>query len=318
MEQKKSNLTNYLIALLVLFFLLTLYFWNKSRNLTNTVNSLTGQNEQLTAEVSTLSTLRTDLVNEIEVLSTQYEDMVGANDSLQTLFQKATAEVAAKKQELKKLKAGFAKDADGMKAEIDQLRAIKQEMSTLVAQIQAENETLKAANQELTTTVATVEAKNKDMEYKISDLTNVTADLEKTKKTLMAEATRATNIKVDFLRRGDKQTLNAKRVREVTVSFDLSNVPANKKGQQKIYIAIANELGVPVEVDNPVKATITTESNGKKQEIVAQQVASIDMSSGERHSFNIETGSRNLKEGNYRVSIYADWGLLGGAAFSLK
>lgn len=309
---KKSNRTTLILAvLLVLAVIAGGYFWNKSRSL-NTAN------KELSGEVTTLRELRTDLLNDIEILQTEYDNMITSNDSLESMFESATAEVVSQKAEIKKIKTDFAKDATGMKAEIEQLRTIKKDLSDLVAQLRSENELLKQSNRALNEQVTSTEARNLELTLEVAALRQLTAGLERDNKSLMAASTRATNLRVDIRKKGDQPTGSARRAREVTVSFEIQHLPADKRGEHPLYIVIKGANGVPVKVANPVMTTITSNASGQSEAIVAQQMLTASLFEQNRLQFKVNPEPGTLQKGYYRAVIYADWGMLGGVEFQLR
>lgn len=315
MEQtnsKKSNKSGIVLGLLLLIaFSVGGYFWIQNK-------TLSASNQELSGEVAVLKTLRTDLLVDVEGLQTDLDALMQDNAVLETDYEEISKDVAARKAEIKKIKKDFATNASGMQVEIEQLKGIKKELMDFIGQLKTENAQLKQSNEALTSQVANAENRNKELEFEISQLRQMNGDLEKDKSSLMATATRATELRVDIRKKGDKPTGSSRRAREINVSFALTNVPANRKGDQKIYVVIKDAQGVPVKVANPIKATIKSSTGGKSEEIIAQQMQIRDLFDKVRLQMTINPEVGNLQAGYYRVAIYADWGLLGGAQFQLR
>lgn len=265
-----------------------------------------------------LQELRNDLIAEIETLQEDYNELMVDNAVLETDYEEISMEVDAQKKTINKIKKDFATNATGMKTEIDQLKNIKKDLAGYVEQLKKENEQLKASNQALTTKVASVEEENKELLLEILQMRQMNGELEKDKKSLMATATRATELRVDIRKKGDKPTGSSRRAREISVSFAISNLPENKKGDHTLYVVIKDANGLPVKVTNPIKATIKSETGGKSEEIIAQQMQVRNLFEKVRLQLPITPEVGSLRPGYYRVSIYADWGLLGGASFQLR
>lgn len=311
-NHSKSNKSSVILGLLLLLAILGGgYLWSQNKAINSTNDLLSGQ-------VSVLKTLRTDLLEEVEILQSDFDAMIHNNALLEIDYEDISEEVNAKKVEIQKIKKAFATNAAGMQTEINQLKGIKKELTALLNQLTEENTQLKEANEDLAIQVANVETRNKELEFQTSQLRQTNRELEKEKSGLMATATRATDLRVDIRKKGDKPTSSSRRAKEIAVSFAISNLPDNRKGDQKIYVVVKNRQGLPIKVANPIKATIKSSSGGKAEEIIAQQMQIRNLFEKDRLQMTIlpETGS--LKAGYYRVSIYADWGLLGGAEFQLK
>lgn len=298
-------------ALLLLAITTGIYFWLKS-------DQLGKENTELTTEVETLRSLRTDLLSDIESLQSDYEKLTVSNDSLSIIFKETSSVVEKQKNEISSIKKQSAKDAVGMKKEVDQLRGMKQELSGIIKQLTDEIASLRKSNAALAAKVAETIEHNLALELQVAELQGTNADLERDRKKLMATSTRATNLKVDVRKKGDKPTGSYRRAREIEVSFDVKNIAKGKEGVNNVYLVINDAKGLPVKVDNPVKATIKPDSGGTPEEIIAQQMMSTDLYENVRLKFKINPKPGTLKPGHYRLSIFTDWGLLGGAQFQLR
>jgi len=160
MEQKENSRTGlygfFFIALVLLIF--ATYFMYSNRSLKTSNQNLTKENQALSEEMADLEILRDDLFEDVERLQLDYDELIESNDSLGILFSSVTNEVTVKKAEINKIKKDFAKDAAGIKKEVEQLRGIKKELTILVNNLKLENEQLKKSNQQLTEKVGAVEA----------------------------------------------------------------------------------------------------------------------------------------------------------------
>lgn len=310
-NDSKYKISTILIGLFLLFALLGGgYFWQQNK-------SLQIKNKVLAEEAAFYNRMRTELLKEVDSLEADYNALVAGNTVLKTDYEEISSEVAARKVEIRKIKKEYANTASDMKAEIEQLQSIKKELTGYVNQLKSENAQLKQSNQTLTTQVANVEAKNKVLSFQISELRQMNGLLANDKKALMAAVTRATDLRIDIRKKGDKPTGSYRRAQEISVSFAISNIPDNRKGNHKIYVVIKDAQGIPVKVANPVKATIQS-TTSKVEEIIAQQMEIRNLFEKVRLQMKINPEVGNLHKGYYRVSVYADWGLLGGAEFQLR
>lgn len=305
MNQNKSNPNN-TIALLLVFLLLAIgvggYLWYQNKTL-NT------EKEMLSAEVGDLRKLRTSLLDDINVMETELDSLLTENDTL--IFRVEDGEKAIKEQraEIKRIKSTAAKDAESLKAEVEQLLAIKKDMAALLGQLKTENSNLRLANQNLT-------AQNQALSFEVAELKQLTAVLEKERAQLMAASTRASNLLIDIRKKGDKPTGSSRRAKEISVTFEVKNLPQSRKGEHNVYLVIKDAKGLPVKVSNPVKPTV--KPTGAMEEIIAQQMLTATLFEGGRLKFKIEPEPGSLRAGHYRVSIFTEWGLLGGAQFLLR
>lgn len=312
MAETNSNSRVIILAILLLFAIgLGGYFWNQAR-------VLRVDNELLTDESIELELVRLELLDDVESLQTDIDDLFLENDSLEIIFEGKTKEVAQRDKIIKEIKADFATDAAGMKIEIEQLNGIKQDLSALVAQLQTENERLLDANDELASEVSNLAIKTQELEFEISELRQLNTSFEKEKRNLLATSTRATNLRIDLLKKGDKPTGSFRRTRDINISFNIKNLPKDKEGERRLYLVVKDAQGLPVEVANPTYVAIKPENGSKQEEIIAQKVLTTNLFENERVQFKITPTEGTLHKGYYRATIYAKWGLLGGAEFQLR
>lgn len=312
-QSKSSNKTT--VTVLAILLLLAIaaggYFWSKTM-------SLNTSNQELSEEAIALNELRTDLIGDIESLQKDYNEILASSDSLAIQFEASTKLLASKQAEIDQIKKQAARESAGIKAELEQLRTVKKELTALVDQLKIENTRLRKTNQNLSSKLLTSESRNQELRFEILAMQQTNSSLERENLKLMAVSTRATNIRVDLRKRDDKPTTSAQRLREIIVSFDVKHLPEAKKGEHNLYIVLKDAKGMPVAVANPVKATIKSDAGGASEEIIAQQMQTVTLGENERIQFKITPEGKSLKEGYYRVAIYTEWGLLGGAQFQLR
>jgi|GEM_PF-249731 len=293
------------LLLLVLSIGASLYFWNKSNNMGH-------QNTQLSENVQTLEAEKTRLQQELDSLSLSYGQL---NSEYQDLLGKdaSTTEMIAQKDALiKKIKLQNKREVATLQVQIEDLRRLKIEYQTLVSALQTENTQLKAENQQLTEENQQLHSDNSELTGQVGDLAQKLED--QIRKTQSAKF-KATAFRVEMGRKNDKQTLRAKKAREINVSFDLVDVPDAYHGDQHLYLAITDENGKPISSAQPVKTTI--EAPTGKIQIEAQQVKAVSLGETQRLAFAYKLDER-LKKGNYVAAIYCNAGLLGVSRFKLN
>lgn len=286
------------------------FFWKKNTDLDKT-------NQELVSDLETLNELRDDVIEDLKELEADYDEIMAVNDSMEVLYADAMKTVEERRAEINKIKSDFAKDAKGMKAEIDQLRTIKKELTVVIDQLKKENAALLSANEKLAGDVVAADQKNKELEGKIAEIKQLNLKMEKELSRLVAANSRVTNMRVDVLNPNDKITASHNRAKELVVSFELKNLPKDKLKEDRLYLVIKDAKGTPVKVKNPVSTTIKPNTGEASFPIIAQQTLRADLQNGSRLQFK-QPLDEKLKRGGYRVAVYADWGLLGSASFQLK
>ena len=295
-----------IIALAVLLLLAIIgvgYFWSQNKSLQGTV-------EELNEEVSTLEDYRTSLLEDIEGLQMNIEGLEMDNDSIAFMVEEAKETIQSQRVQIEQIKRDFAKDAKGLKAEIAQLKKIKEDLNAVINQLKAENVQLTEANQNLTTEVETQQAQNQA-------LTGEVSNLEKTLKATEAESSRADNFKIEAFKKKGKATTNPKRAKEIVVSFDIKKFPNEMMGNHMVYLTLSDSNGTPVEVANPVKATIRPSSGGGAIQIIAQNAQEETLENGKRLAISVNPIEK-LQPGSYKAAVYVDWGMLGSSEIYLK
>jgi hypothetical protein len=303
-----SNSRTLTIVLAVLLFLAggsSIYFWNKARN-------LSAGNDRLTENVQSLEAEKMILQHELDSLSASYGELLIENEDLRGK-EAATAQLMAQKDAaLQKIKSQNKKEVGELKAQVEELRQLKIEYETLITAVQVENEQLKAENKRLTEENQQLQTENTSLSGQVDDLAKKLED--QIRKTQSAKF-KATSFRVEIGSRGDKQTLRAKKARDIHVSFDLVDVPEAYQGDQHLYLVITDENGKPIPSAKPIKTSVDAPTG--KVDVTAQQVKPVSLKDTQRLAFSYKLDEK-LKKGNYVAAIYCNVGLLGVSSFRLN
>ncbi len=304
LRNMNNNRTVVILAVLLLLSLIGLgWFWTKS-------SRLQGENTGFETQVDSLSTLKYDLLDNIDSLQTAYQLIIAKNDSLGVSLEDALQTVAGQNEQLKSLKRQNSNDKKGLLQQINQLRALKSELEGNIGQLIEENESLRQENSELTEQVETATKRNQELADKSSKLESANLALQSDLSQLRAKSVRASGFLVDLQTRSSKTTSKSGRVRNLSIAFDVVDVPQEHQGTHTLYLVITDANGNPIASDNPVRKRI--EANGMVAEIIAQQAKEVTLEESQRLNFNYPI-SEKLKRGTYQVSIYSDLGLLGSS-----
>jgi cell division protein FtsL len=298
-ETKPANNSRTTIIVLAVLLLLTgvstVFFWNKARTLGN-------GNDRLTENVQSLEAEKMILQHDLDSLSASYGELRLENEDLRGK-EAATAQLIVQKDAmLQKIKSQNKKEVGELKIEYE----------TLITAVQVENEQLKAENKRLTEENEQLQTENSSLSGQVDDLAKKLED--QIRKTQSAKF-KATSFRVEIGSRGDKQTLRAKKARDITVSFDLVDVPQAYQGDQHLYLVITDENGKPIPSSKPIKTSVEAPSG--KVDVTAQQVKPVALKDTQRLSFSYKLDEK-LKKGNYVAAIYCNVGLLGVSSFRLN
>ena len=304
-NQGPRTLLTIAILLLILSIGASIYFWKKAKDAGMANSSLTENVESLQAQKAKLD-------QELDSLSLAYGDLRVENEDLRGKEATTAGLIAQKDATIKKIRSQNNREISELRTQLEELRQLKIEYETLITAVQTENEQLKAENERLLGENQELQTENTSLSGQVGDLAKKLE--EQIRKTQSAKF-KATAFRVEIGRRGDKQTLRAKKAREITVSFDLVDVPTSYHGDQHLYLAITDEKGKPIASSKPIKTTVEAPSGNLQ--IEAQQVKAVSLGETQRLSFTYKLDEK-LKKGNYVAAIYCNVGLLGVSSFRLN
>lgn len=269
-------------------------------------------NNRLTMSVQSLEAEKATIEQQLDSLSIAYGDLRTENEDLRGK-EASSAEIIAKKDAaIRTIRTQNKRELEDLRVQVEELKKLKIEYETLITAIQVENEQLKREIEMLKEENQQLQTENTGLSGQVSDLAQKLED--QIRKTQSAKF-KASAFRVELGRRNDKQTVRAKKAREITVSFDLADVPAKYQGDQHLYLAITDDQGKPIASAKPIKTTVEAPSGNIQ--IEAQQVKAVSLGETQRLSFTYKLDER-LKRGNYVAAIYCNVGLLGVSSFKLN
>jgi peptidoglycan hydrolase CwlO-like protein len=292
-------------VLLVFAAFTSVSFW---RNIHDYKEEILARN----AQVVELEGQKAALQISLDSLQNVFFSLQQEKDQMSEELSASTNLLRSKEVAIKKLRNQEASTLKALKAQVAALEKSKTEYEALIASLKAEveklqqeNQLLKDENVVLTTTTASLLAKSNDLGKKLDE------------QTVKAQASsfKATAFRVEVGAKGSKITSRAAKVRDLSVSFDLSDVPETYQGGQKLYLSITGANGKPIAAKNPVNVTVTG-ANGDTP-IIALQTKAVNLTASQRISFTHKIEDK-LSAGNYLVAIYCDKGLLGSSSFKLS
>lgn len=304
---KRYLLTTENIALLSILLLLLavgfgLWSWLRLGSLEKVRQSEAQQHELV---LDSLSQLKISLENNLNLLEGAFAELRAGKDTLAQRLVEATNIIAEKEIVIKEIKSQNVREERALRAQVQRLQTMKDRYETIIAVLDQKNAALSAENARLRGTADSLSTQVSELGKQLE---------AQIRRTLSAQY-KATAFRVEVERRNDKLTVRAKRTRELTISFELNNVPAAYQGNQQIYLTITDDKGLPIASKNPTQATIKTEKGNVP--IIAQVTQFQNMISDQRVLLNYKLEDR-LKKGTYIASVYSDKGLLGVASFRLN
>jgi len=307
-HSQNQGIRTYAIIITILFLLsavAAVIFWRQSGGYL-----LKTQEQQVT--IDSLSNLKVKLELSLDSLQNAFADLRLENESLIGKASVTSNLAASTEATIQKLKAQNSRTILELRAQIESLQKTKTEYETIIAVLKAENEQLKAENAALKEENTGLKDSNGQLTAQVDDLAK---KLEEQIRRTQSATFKGSAFKVEVGRKGEKLTARAKKARELSISFDLADVPKPFQGIQKLYLSITDANGKPIASSNP--ASITVHAPAGDIPIIALQTRPVNLGPTQRLSFVYKLEEK-LAAGNYVAAIYCDKGLLGASSFRLS
>lgn len=308
-QSKGSNTTVWILStLLAIAVITTVYFGIQSSNLSDQSDDLATQLDQT----------RTDLEGQLGELETSYNDQVAENDTLSAEIQTKVQEVEELQGKIANMRSQLASskaNAKEIKAKLAQLEALKTDLETEITGLTDQNEQLATANFALNEELITTKGEVNKLNAQVAELTSSNEAMNQRLTTLAPAGYRADNFRIAIQKRNDKLTSKARKADEVIVSFNLDNVPADRHGDDEIYLAVTTIAGNPVAQIPTKQVNISTKSAPIKIDAADAKKVSLESNQRLDMSFKMED---DLDAGEYNLVVYSNKGYLGSTGFRLR
>ncbi|MEM6772938.1 MAG: hypothetical protein AAF597_20330, partial [Bacteroidota bacterium] len=204
-----------------------------------------------------------------------------------------------------------------MRLQIEDLITARANLERNLLELEEENATLRKDNVALRQNLSTAKTEAYELAKKSENLETINKRMESEISAITLGAFKATAMQVDLFRgnKGTKITSDASRVKRMSVSFDLTDVPDKYLGVRPIYLVMTDQSGTPVISENPVRAKAIV--NGAEMNVIALEGRDVNVEKNQRISFTHELDTK-LEKGFYRVQILTDLGLLGAQNIQLR
>jgi hypothetical protein len=294
-----------ILAAILAVLLIAAGIWGVTQN--RAKNQLASENVVMSGTIEDLEVLRADLIREVDSLQQEYAVLAEQNSDLQGSLIEAQDKIAQTEAALRNAKSRGSTEINSLRAEIQQLLALRSDLESSIVKVQAENDSLRAVTGILEADLSVARDEN-------VALANLNQTIQGEVDRLTLANFKATAFQVDLERGNDKAVAKARRARKIRVSFDLTDVPAQYQGLRTLYLAISDEQGMPVRPSNAIMGQ--TVVNNQKMDFIAVQAKEVDITANQRLSFNYEVEDK-LKSGYYRVTVYTEIGMLGSSSVRL-
>ncbi len=302
------NTKNVLIGVVVVLAiaLIASLVWGVGKN--KEAQGLEADNTEINEALDAMTDLRDDLAREVDSLANEYDMLASENVELSGNLSTTQDDLAKAQAALSRAKRNAAAELNDVRAQIEELRSAKAGLETSIVAMQTENDSLRIRTGILEADLAmsqeekaTLVSMNETMEGEIRQLT-----LDNFKASAFEVLPQQNNGKVNP---------RAGRVRQVSVSFDLAEVPMEYQGVRPIYLVITDDKGTPIERTDYIRTSVSVA--GQPVDIMAVEGREENIGESQRISFAHELENK-LDKGYYRATVYTDVGVLGAANFLLR
>lgn len=264
-------------------------------------------NKELEQKVQAIEELaeleKQEMENDYEQLGQQYGEMMSqlTNDSLIAQLTREQMRAQQLLEELKKVKAGDAREITRLKKELNSVRAVLRSYIRQVDSLNQVNQSLRKENTQLSGRLEETNRQNQNLQHERETLTE---------KVTIAAQLDATAITMTALNKRNKVSKKMKDAKTLQVNFNISRNVTAENGQRTIFVRIQTPAG---EVLNG-GGTFSYEN--RQLEYSMKKVIEY---SGEETPVTVywQVGEF-LEAGEYRVSIFADGNMIGSRTFNFE
>jgi len=283
-------------------------FYNRHNNASHKAMSLSAQLDETKAK----------LEGELATLNTSYDDQIIKNDTLASELKQKVAQVEDLQIRIDKAKKDLKSSQSHnkeIKARLDQMEELKVALEKDISTLRDENVALAASNHDLNTELTATKDEVVNLNTKVMTLTAANSKLTGRLKTLAPAGFRADNFTVTSEDRKDKVTTKGRKIDEVTVKFDLNNIPEEFQGNREIYLVLTEFNGNPVAVVPGKEVNLSF--GDQPVNVRAADLEKIDLKERQSVTMSFEP-TDDLNPGTYNVIVYADSGYLGSTGFMVS
>lgn len=295
MENNKSTTNKGIIILLILSLAGNIFQWFTS---SSKISGLETKNEELVSA-------RVDIEKELDATRDELNKFRGDNLRIDSLLLEANNkldEQQARIEDLTKKEKNATSLNKKLKAELEELKKLRNQYLEKIDELLVENEKLKKEKEELTSTVETI---SKNLENTVS----------------VASVLKSEYVKVKaYKKRGSgkySETAMAKRTNKLEACFTVLDNKIAKPGEKTVYMRIVEPGGKTMGSRGEGSNTFTL--SGSKEEVMYTASAKINYDNNKQDlCMNWEEGERIFTPGTYLIEIYIDGSLSIAASYVLK
>ncbi|MBX7182857.1 MAG: hypothetical protein K1X82_12155 [Bacteroidia bacterium] len=299
MDSSKNRTLPILLLLLLLGSLgVNFYLFQK--------NQVTVQNDSV--KIDSLVAVRVEISNELSQTSLDLNKYKGLSEKMDSLLLMANAKIGEKESKIRQLIAtekNLVELNKKLKAELEELKQLKDSYLESIDQLLKENDQLKYENKALNNSLNEV----------------ITENLDLFKKVKTAENLKAEYIKVGISKRKGNgkyvETLLAKRTNKIETCFSILENKIAQVGNKNVYLRIITPDGLPL--GNRSGGSGSFKLAGSNEEVLYTAMQEVNYANEKVDICLVyEEQDRVFASGTYIVEIYIDGVPAAASSFTLK
>ncbi len=293
--EKKSNNNKIWIILFALSAIFNIYQWQNKNSVV----------ESYELKTDSLMTAKMDVDKELGETYQELNQYKGINERLDSLLAEANTTIDQQKARIEKLLKNEKNSAalnKKLKAELEEVKKLRDEYLEKIDQLLVENEQLKKDKEQLTSTVE-----------------NLSKNLESTVNQASVLKSEYMRVKTFKKRSNDKyaETAMAKRTNKMEVCFSVLENKIARAGEREVYLRIVEPGGKTMGARSEGSRTFRMANSGDEVQYTSSNKMNYD-SNKQDQCLVWEEQERIFAPGTYVIEVYIDGNLSGATSYVLK
>jgi hypothetical protein len=293
-ERSNNRLRNFLIGGLIIALLGTWGYiiWDKSKT--------KEEKQQLTTQIVNSDSSKNELQRELNDAAMRLDMLKTTNSRADSLLKTKDKDVDALKARVQKI----LNDKNATAAQLAEARKLIGQLNNSIEVYTAEIEKLQGEKIQLTEEKRVVTAERNAVKRNYDSATTVIKEKEDVID--VGSTLHASNFAIVGLQEKsggkEKETVKAKKVDKLRISFDLDENRITQSGPKDIFVSITAPDGTPVASDALGSGKFVTREGIERP---FTQKVQVDYKQGEKQQVNVELKPEtNFQTGNYRIEIF--------------
>jgi DNA repair ATPase RecN len=293
--EKKSNTNKIWIILFALSAIFNIYQWQNKNSVV----------ESYEMKTDSLMTAKMDVDKELGETYQELNQYKGINERLDSLLAEANTTIDQQKARIEKMLKNEKNSAalnKKLKAELAEIKKLRDEYLEKIDQLLVENEQLKKDKEQLTSTVE-----------------NLSKNLESTVNQASVLKSEYIKVKTYKKRSNDKytETAMAKRTNKMEVCFSVLENKIARAGERDVYLRVVEPGGKTMGARSEGSSTFKMANSGEEVQYTATNKMTYDNNKQDQ-CLKWEEQERVFAPGTYVIELYIDGNLSGASSYVLK